>query len=174
MSPVAGVEDKDKVACQGCGKQIVWGAFLEDGDGKTPGREKRVPLDPSAPCYRVMDRHPKGHLVIERDREVAVSHFKTCPKASLFSKAVKPEERSALADAVPEIGDKVEVVDGPFGGLVGYLSRKAAYGEGVDPKHRHFLDWWLTVTSETGDHVGVCFVGSAQVKVVEKGEAHAS
>jgi hypothetical protein len=64
VTPVDGVEEKDKVACghegAGCGKTIVWGSYWEDGDGKRPGGLRRVPLDPSAPCYRVFVRTDEG------------------------------------------------------------------------------------------------------------------
>jgi hypothetical protein len=60
----------------GCGKEIQWGV-TPDG--------KRIPLDPSAPVYRIVSRAEDGSLTIERDQESMVSHFKTCPKASEFS-----------------------------------------------------------------------------------------
>lgn len=61
--------------CKGCGKPIVWGV---DAMGQ------RIPLDPSAPVYR-MDEQPDGSIVAARDLRYAVSHFKTCPKANEFS-----------------------------------------------------------------------------------------
>lgn len=66
----------------GCGKPIVWGL---DPQGKA------IPLDPSAPVYRVMRHDSGGRPLIERDRGAMVSHFATCPKANEFSKSQKRE-----------------------------------------------------------------------------------
>lgn len=65
--------------CRGCGKQIVWGIF-QDGP-----KAKRIPLDPRPPCYRALDPISDGAVRIEREREVYVTHFATCPKANDFS-----------------------------------------------------------------------------------------
>lgn len=66
--------------CKGCGKQIVWGSYL-DGEN----REKRVPLDPAPPVYRVVRHDAGGDALIRRDPDAMVSHFATCPKADQFS-----------------------------------------------------------------------------------------
>jgi hypothetical protein len=169
VTPVDGVEEKDKVACghegAGCGKTIVWGSYWEDGDGKRPGGLRRVPLDPSAPCYRVVGRDKEGRLKVERDRRVMPSHFKTCPKAALFSRSKAGEP--APADPVPQLFDRVEVVDGPFSGLRGILSREGKIGAAVHGEHRHYLGWWLTIEDEEGKHVGLCMIGPAQVRIIE-------
>lgn len=63
---------------RGCGKPIVWG---QDEAGK------RVPLDPRAPVYRLVQYDPQARLyAIERVTEgVHVSHFATCPKTDQFT-----------------------------------------------------------------------------------------
>jgi hypothetical protein len=72
-----------RVPCKGCGAPMIW-AETEDG--------KAIPLDPSAPVYRVLSHDasgtPKVKLVPLEDgeREVMVSHFKTCPKAGDFGR----------------------------------------------------------------------------------------
>lgn len=70
--------------CKGCGARIVW-AELPNG--------KPVPLDPSAPVYQVL-KHDAGGTpqvkLLELDqgeRKAMVSHFKTCPNASDFSRS---------------------------------------------------------------------------------------
>jgi hypothetical protein len=83
--------------CKGCGRTIVWGVN-EEG--------KRIPLDPSAPCYSVEDESiPGGSDAAERARVIMkgeanvrlyrlafVSHFATCPNANQFSgRNRKPE-----------------------------------------------------------------------------------
>lgn len=62
--------------CRGCGKPIVWG---KTADGKN------IPLDPKPPCYRVVDADDPDKVEVERDENVLVSHFATCPKADQFS-----------------------------------------------------------------------------------------
>ena len=63
--------------CRGCQKPIVW---AETGDGK------KIPLDPSAPVYRI-----DGGLAVLIERKARelqggamVSHFSTCAKAGDF------------------------------------------------------------------------------------------
>lgn len=65
-------------ACKGCGNPIVWAV--------NPATGKRVPLDPKAPIYRVVEL-PNGECeaLRESDGELMVSHFSTCPKANDFS-----------------------------------------------------------------------------------------
>lgn len=43
----------------------------------------KVPLDPSAPVYEVVDED--GLKTAVRTSTAMVSHFATCPKANLFS-----------------------------------------------------------------------------------------
>jgi len=64
--------------CKGCGRKIIWGI--------TPSG-KRIPLDPKPPVYLLKGNPTKnGNLIaIERMRQVHVSHFATCPRASDFS-----------------------------------------------------------------------------------------
>ena len=66
--------------CKGCGKTIVWG---ETPDGK------KIPLDPSAPVYALtgaFSGSTQMRVVTRLSRDEAmVSHFKTCPKAEMFS-----------------------------------------------------------------------------------------
>lgn len=68
--------------CRGtrCGKQIVWG---RDPDGA------RIPLDLSAPIYRVTGVDTDGTPLIERVKNVLVSHFSTCVDATQFSGGAK-------------------------------------------------------------------------------------
>lgn len=61
--------------CRGCGRPVVW-ATTDAGD--------RIPLDPSAPVYRIDAR--TGELVAVRARGEMVSHFSTCPDAARFSR----------------------------------------------------------------------------------------
>ena len=78
--------------CQGCGKPIVWGT--------TPSGDK-IPLDPSAPVYKVtgqMAGGPAVELLPAAERRLTgpfVSHFSTCPKASDFSFSRKVGRPSA-------------------------------------------------------------------------------
>lgn len=71
---------------KGCGKTITWG---QDEAGK------KVPLDPSAPVYRLIRYDPVARLwAIERVPEgVKVSHFATCPQADQFTGSKKRQER---------------------------------------------------------------------------------
>lgn len=62
--------------CKGCGRPIVWGVTV---DGK------RIPLDPSAPTYRVCRADGDGTVEVERTEAVFVSHFATCSQADMFS-----------------------------------------------------------------------------------------
>lgn len=64
---------------RGCGKPMVW-AVIDDGEGRT----KKVPLDPSAPVYRIIEEGETP--VVVRAHDAMVSHFKTCSKANEFSK----------------------------------------------------------------------------------------
>jgi hypothetical protein len=70
-----------------CGKRIVFGV-MRDPDGKT----KKIPLDPSAPIYRLKDEaanlEDDGDLEVERvdPRTHAVNHFTTCKLAGKFSR----------------------------------------------------------------------------------------
>jgi len=66
--------------CRGCGANILWAHITRED-----GSEGRVPLDPSAAVYRIR-RDAFGGISAERDRECLVSHFKTCPRASDFSR----------------------------------------------------------------------------------------
>ncbi len=61
-----------------CGKWIVWGL---DPEGQ------RIPLDPAAPCYRVLEEGQEGDLAVavQRDRGALVNHFATCKLANRFS-----------------------------------------------------------------------------------------
>ena len=72
--------------CAGCGKPMLWG---ETDEGK------HIPLDPSAPVYQIVSVSEDGKAFIRRlpqryelgaDACTMVSHFKTCPKASDFSR----------------------------------------------------------------------------------------
>jgi hypothetical protein len=54
----------------------VWGVTV---DGK------RIPLDPSAPTYRVSRSDGDGRVEVERTEAVFVSHFSTCSQADMFS-----------------------------------------------------------------------------------------
>jgi hypothetical protein len=63
--------------CRGCGKPMVFAEMMD---------KKKIPLDPRAPVYRIVTADADGTpLIVERDREVYVTHFATCPKASEFS-----------------------------------------------------------------------------------------
>lgn len=60
--------------CRGCGKPIVWGT---DENGK------RIPLDPRAPVYLVVEG--VNGYELKRVPQVLVTHFATCSKAQDFS-----------------------------------------------------------------------------------------
>jgi len=65
----------------GCGKEIAW--------GQTP-EGKKVPLDMSAPVYRLgaFDQE-SGLYAIEQVTGYKVTHFATCAHANNFSAAKK-------------------------------------------------------------------------------------
>lgn len=63
--------------CTGCGKEIIW-IVARSADGT---KDVKIPLDPSAPVYEYDPVNPTRG---ERTKTAAVSHFKTCPKASQF------------------------------------------------------------------------------------------
>ena len=103
--------------CRGCERPVLWVVIGEEN-----GVPVEVELDPSAPVYRfhrdergevygLRDRKamvlhaptcagPAGATALgdllesARDRECAVSHFRTCPKASEFS-ASRPRSTAA-------------------------------------------------------------------------------
>lgn len=64
--------------CKGCSKEIVWGVTA---DGK------KVPLDPRAPVYSIVEL-PHGTQIV-RTHLAIVSHFATCPAANDFSASTK-------------------------------------------------------------------------------------
>lgn len=63
--------------CRQCGNPIVFGKTAE---GKT------IPLDAKAPCYRAHQRFMGTDVDAVRDKDVFVTHFATCPRASHFTK----------------------------------------------------------------------------------------
>jgi len=69
--------------CSGCNKPIVWGKTADD---------KRIPLDPTPPVYRIVNE-VNGTVNIERDKNVMVSHFATCPRSDDFSGRGKRKEK---------------------------------------------------------------------------------
>jgi hypothetical protein len=73
------LESEVSDTCKGCGRKIVW--------GYNPETKKNVPLDPSAPVYRIIDRTIQGRVLrrVGAEEQVMVSHFKTCSKADEFS-----------------------------------------------------------------------------------------
>ena len=77
--------DTDKTPCRGCGRPMIWGIQVNKD-----GTETRIPLDPSAGVYRTKGRDAKGNILVERDADAFVSHFKTCSKANDFSRSKKP------------------------------------------------------------------------------------
>jgi hypothetical protein len=83
--PGPGLHDRDDLDSVGegegvktckCGKPMEWGTVQ--------GTDTKVPLDPRAPCYEIIERKPDGEIVIVRAKAM-VSHFATCPKAAEFS-----------------------------------------------------------------------------------------
>lgn len=62
--------------CKGCGRSILWGVTPEG---------KKIPLDTSAPTYRVSRSDGEGTVQVERTEAVFVSHFSTCTQADMFS-----------------------------------------------------------------------------------------
>ena len=58
-----------------CGRQIVWGVTA---DGK------KIPLDASAPTYRISGIDRDGTTTIERSPNSLVSHFTCCANADRF------------------------------------------------------------------------------------------
>jgi hypothetical protein len=98
--------------CRGCGKEIVW---AETSHGK------KVPLDPKALVFSVMDQggkliavKPSGGPAGER---FMVSHFATCPDAEDFSgrnskgSQEAPAPRAEINYSEPKTADD----DVPFG-----------------------------------------------------------
>lgn len=65
-------------ACRACGKELL---FAEGPNGKA------IPLDLSAPVYRVL---PNGTCA--RETGCYVTHFASCPEASRFSKGGKEKK----------------------------------------------------------------------------------
>ena len=63
----------------GCGKPIVWA--LDENS-------KRIPLDPRAPVYRVVENEA-GETICWREPQAMVSHFATCSHANEFSRSKK-------------------------------------------------------------------------------------
>jgi hypothetical protein len=64
--------------CKGsrCSKNITY-AKLPDGN--------LIPLDVSAPVYRIVGVDVDGVPKVERVKNVLVSHFSTCPNADEFT-----------------------------------------------------------------------------------------
>lgn len=60
--------------CQGCGRVMAWGV-TPDG--------KKIPLDPKAPVYRIIERRPiaggQDEIIVERATAAMVNHHSTCP-----------------------------------------------------------------------------------------------
>lgn len=53
---------------------------------KEDGKVVKVPIDPRPPIYRFTSYDGEGTpIVAVRDKDCGVSHFATCPKASVFS-----------------------------------------------------------------------------------------
>ena len=62
--------------CKDCGKKIIW-AITEN--------EAKMPLDAEMPVYRLIE-HAGGRTECVKATGHYISHFKTCPGASKFSK----------------------------------------------------------------------------------------
>jgi len=56
---------------------------VEQDDGSVV--TKRIPLDVSAPVYRVIKEDASGDPIVRRERDCYVSHFSTCKDAAQFS-----------------------------------------------------------------------------------------
>lgn len=71
--------------CKGCGREIVWALNSETG--------KRVPLDPMAPVYFLIERSREdgGNECQRAPAQMYVSHFATCPQANDFSGSRRKE-----------------------------------------------------------------------------------
>jgi hypothetical protein len=68
----------------GCKKEIWW--------GQTP-EGKKVPLDMTAPVYRVISFDSvSGLYAVEQVTGYKVTHFATCPVANNFSSSSKKQE----------------------------------------------------------------------------------
>ncbi len=93
----------NKTRCRGpnCKTSVIWGEEVESAGTalvtETPemlrsdsGRlylptGKKIPLDPSCPCYHILGE-PKGRVIVVRVPHVMVTHFKTCRDVGQFSK----------------------------------------------------------------------------------------
>ncbi len=67
--------------CQGCGRIMVFGVTV---DGK------KIPLDPKAPVYRVIEKDGE-RILVERAVAAMVNHHSTCPKVNEKPWKKKPE-----------------------------------------------------------------------------------
>ena len=70
-----------------CGKNIVWGIT---------GEGKRVPLDPRAPVYAIVEIKI-GETKICRTSLSMVTHFATCSNANEFSASKKKPETTPVS-----------------------------------------------------------------------------
>lgn len=65
--------------CAGCGKLMIWGRNVATGN--------MIPLDASAPVYRIVQTKNDGSAEVERVRGTYVSHFSTCRAVDQFKRA---------------------------------------------------------------------------------------
>lgn len=120
---------------------IVWGDMEND-----EGKKVRVPLDPVPAVYRIFAGDEGIALV--RDRECAVSHFATCPRADDFSKGA--DHKKAIVFRCD-----VAITDGPFKGLKGVAYKNSVKGPDDSTP---FSGWWVQVKDESGRVTGLCQV----------------
>lgn len=76
--PESAVPISARSVCQGCGRKIAWG-ITEDN--------KRIPLDPTPPVYRIVPDMFITDMRVQRveRNEAMVNHFATCREANRFS-----------------------------------------------------------------------------------------
>ena len=80
-----------RAPCHGptCKKEITWAEMVvEQDDGSAVTR--RIPLDVSAPVYRVIKEDASGDPVVRREWGCYVGHHATCKDANQFSGKSKP------------------------------------------------------------------------------------
>lgn len=146
MTPEAGSRlgprpEPAKVKCRGCGRSMVWG-FTHDEQTR---KHTRIPLDASAPVFRIVESPIKNGLnKVERARDAFVSHFATCPKVEWFTK-----KRTAMA--------AIQIrFDGPPGPQSGrFIEVETADGKsiGLGRWAQEGSDWLLRFNAELPDVV---------------------
>ena len=69
--------------CSSCGHPITWIELPPKKEGELP---RQIPLDASAPCYFLIAEDAENERIAHEGPHAYVSHFSTCPDASMHSK----------------------------------------------------------------------------------------